>query len=89
MRSGGASRAGRRQRVSARVRLERGGGRRRFPGMPNMNPNEREQEAASGHDVTPTEARQGTETHRVRYVLGTSLAAAVVALGVVVVLFVL
>lgn len=56
--------------------------------MPNMNPTPEEQRAADGHDVTPIEARQGVELHRVRYVLWVSLTAAVVALGVCVLLFV-
>ncbi|WP_170216669.1 hypothetical protein [Allostella humosa] len=53
-----------------------------------MNPTPREQTAASGHDVTPTQARQGVELHRMRYVLGASLVAAAAALAVVVLVFV-
>jgi len=57
--------------------------------MPNMNPTPKEERAASGHDLNPTEARQGAELHRVRYVLGASLTAGVVALGIVLFFFVL
>jgi hypothetical protein len=37
--------------------------------------------AGDGVQKTPTAARQGIETHRVRWVLGVSLALGVVALG--------
>lgn len=57
--------------------------------MPNMNPTPKEEREASGHDLNPTEARQGKELHRVRYVLGASLTAGVIALGIVLFVFVI
>lgn len=57
--------------------------------MPKMNPTSQEQHAASGRDRTPTQARQGAELHRVRYVLAASLTAGIVALAIVVAAFVL
>ena len=56
--------------------------------MPNMNPTPQEQQAASGHDLNPTDARQGREVHRVRYVLAISLGAGIVALAIVLAVFV-
>ena len=56
--------------------------------MPNMNPTPREQQAASGHDLNPTDARQGQEVHRVRYVLAIALGGGIVALAIVLALFV-
>ena len=64
-------------------------GPRGFACMPNMNPTPQEQRAGDGRDLSPTQARQGAEVHRVRYVLWTSLTAAVVALGVCVAIFVI
>lgn len=57
--------------------------------MQNPNPIRSELGEASGHDLDPTEARQGAVLHRVRYVLATSLAIGTAALAAVLAVFVL